>query len=197
MSSSVAPDEVVALRIASLEIPGYGSDEVRFLARALSRAWPSAVFEWGTNRGSSARIFYEASVILDLRCEVFTVELPLELAYLDRDHPGEQSGLHLRGTPVWRSFGDGADVSLRCYRRLRPERALFYVDGDHRREQVERELSAVAAAAPSTPLVLHDSRHLPEVADAISYFLELRPRRYEREDLASDAGMTALWPRPA
>lgn len=185
----------VARRIQEIELPGYGEDEVLFMAETMERLRPTHVFEWGTNRGSSARIFYEAAQILDLGSEIHTAELPAELAHRDRDHPGEQIGLYIQDVPVLRHLGDGLEISLGLYGGLRPERALFYLDGCHDYGEVLTELRSLCSSAPRAVLLLHDTRHLPSVATALARF---RPERfYEIENLASQAGMTALWPRPA
>lgn len=183
----------VTRRIQELAIPGYGEDEVLFMAETMARLWPTHVFEWGTNRGSSARIFHEARVLIGIDCEIHTVELPLELAHLDRDHPGQASGLFIEDIPVSQYLGDGLEVSLRLYAEAEPERALFYLDGCHRYKQVLVELRTLSTAVPEAVLLLHDTGHLPEVARALADF---RPERhYEQEHLASQAGMTSLWPR--
>lgn len=179
-------------RIKQIELPGYGADEVMFMAHWLERAQPTHVFEWGTNRGSSARIFWEAQSVLGLEYEIHTIELPLAEAFRDRDHPGVAVGFYVQDLAVHLHEGDGLRVSLELVEKLNPERPFFFVDGYHSYDQVWLELHALSAL--EAPILLHDSRHLTGVRDAIANFLERRAD-FEREDLESAAGMTALWPR--
>jgi hypothetical protein len=187
-------EERFAARIRELEIPGYGDDEVGFLLYCVGRANPTHVFEWGTNRGSSARIFYEAGVARGIPLVVHSTELRLEEAFRDRDHPGEAVGLFVRDLPVVLHEGDGLLTTLDLVDELRPERPLFFLDGYHSYDQVRLELRSLAPFA--APIVLHDSVHLTGVRDAIETFARVDElgKFYEREDLASQAGMTALWP---
>lgn len=191
-------------RIEHLGVPGYGADEVAFLASILLRSRPTHVFEWGTNRGSSARIFAEAcgpieEQRLGLHYAVHTVELPIEEASRSPEHPGSDLGIHLAGiagtSPIRFHQGDGLETTLRLADELAPERTLVFVDGDHSFATVDRELRSLATALPEALIVLHDTRHLDSVARAINEFAWTPlGGRYRREDLASQAGMTALWP---
>ncbi len=187
----------VVAEIQEIELPGYGADEVTFLARCVIRARPTHVFEWGTNRGSSARIFYEIGNTLGnpLPFEVHSTELRIEEAFRDRDHPGEGVGLFVRDLPVVLHEGDGLLTTLDLVDDIHPAMPFFFLDGYHSYDQVRLELRSLAPFA--APIVLHDSAHLTGVTAAIERFLdgdELGPR-YEREDLPSQAGMTALWPQ--
>ncbi len=184
--------EHVVAKIQEIELPGYGADEVGFLARCVLLAHPTHVFEWGTNRGSSARVFYECREILGIPYEIHSTELRVEEAYRDRDHPGESVGLFVRDLPVVLHEGDGLMTTLDLIAELSPARPLFFLDGYHSYDQVRLELRSLAPFA--APIVLHDSVHITGVLDAIASFLATGAS-FEREDLASEAGMTALWPR--
>lgn len=185
----------VLSRVRAIDLPAYGDEEVIFAAKVMERLRPTHVFEWGTNVGASARLFYETAQDLGFHCEVHTVELPIELAYLDRDHPGENRyGLWIQGLPIHGHLGDGLIESLRLYKETKPERALFFVDGCHEYKHVLNEFRSIAKAAPSAVILAHDTRHLAGPAKAVKTFLKDAPRRYLREVCKSDAGMTALWP---
>lgn len=146
---------VLAARIKSLGIPGYSSEEISFVGETLFHLRPLIVFDWGTNRGSSARIFYEASKIYKYPCEVHTTDLPDEIEHIEHPHMG--FGFFVRDLPdVYLHRGDGAQVSLALYQEKRPDRALFFVDGDHSYDTVRRELLAISEIAPSATILCHD-----------------------------------------
>jgi hypothetical protein len=192
MGSGVTPTDVLA-QVRELDLPAYGDDEVLFMAKTMRDLRPGVVFEWGTNVGASARIFREAASVLGFSCEVHTFELPAELAALDRDHPGERLGLHSGGVPgIWHHFGDGLYSALLLHARIRPSRALFYLDGCHKAGVVLHELESIASAAPEAVILVHDTVELTGMA--ITLFRARSETIYTCETLESQAGMARLWP---
>lgn len=188
-------------RIAELKIPGYGDDEVCFMAETVERYRPSHVFEWGTNRGSSARIWFECARLLKLDCEVHTIELPIWLAHLSPEHPGVDWAEQIRDAPeVQTHRGEGAFVAVSLCLEIEAPRPLFFVDGDHSFEAVRRELAMIGHSAPKAVIVLHDTNHVEGFgptgpAAAVNEYLRERSHGIDIEVLASQAGMTRLWPR--
>jgi hypothetical protein len=179
--------------IRGLRLPGYGDDEVGFMAETVERLRPDFVGDWGTNRGSSARIFYEASkACLPAAIRIVTVDLPTELEPLDRDHAGQATALFLKGTPVKRLRGDGVTTALSAYVRSGCGSPLFFLDGDHLKENVFREIVLINRLAPTAVMLCHDTRNGP--GTAIADFMARTPGSYTVEFLASQAGMTRLWP---
>lgn len=183
----------VLSRVRDLGVPAYGDDEVLFLANVLVRHRPQAVFDWGTNVGASARIFYEAAQLLGYPCVVHTIELPDDEAHRDRDHPGERYGQWLVDVPVccWR--GDALDVALQLLRYADPSliRLLFFLDGAHDRDSVTREMKGIAYYEPEAVMVVHDTETL--TGDTVREFASQHPT-YRVETVRSHAGMMALWP---
>ncbi len=179
--------------VADLEIPGYEDDEVLFIERAVAEHRPEFIGEWGTNRGSSARILYAATRLHCVHGMIFTVELPVGLRELSREHPGEEVGEFVRDLPVIQKFGDGATEALWLYVSSGRPRALFFVDGDHTICNVFRELSSIRKVAPEAVILLHDTNSTPGIA--IDRFLEQHPDSYIRESINAGAGMTKLIPR--
>ncbi len=156
----------------------------------LERFRPTHVFDWGTNVGASARLFYEASLEHGYECEVHTVELPLELAHLDRDHPGHRYGQWIKETPIHAHQGFGLQVSIRLCAELKPARPLFFLDGNHSFEAVFEELTVISDEEPGAVLMVHDTNNL--TGTAIKAFLN--NALYRREDCTFDSGVAALWP---
>jgi hypothetical protein len=188
-------------RVAELKVPGYGDDEVGFMADTLRLYRPSHVFEWGTNRGSSARIWFEAAQLLELDCVVHTFELPIWLAYLSPEHPGVDWAQQIRDVPAVQAHrGDGGFAAVSLCLEIGATRPLFFVDGDHSFEAVRRELTMIGRAVPHAVIVLHDTNHPAShgptgPAQAVTEYLLERSHAITVEVLESQAGMTRLWPR--
>lgn len=182
-------------RVRSLVIPGYGDDEIRLIADTLERFRPEYVFEWGTNVGASARIFYEiGSQFLTLR--VVTVEHPDPATH---DHPGGRYGLWCEGFEphIQMVKGDGVTVALELYQLAgEPEKTLFFLDGDHSYDAVTRELELIAENAPLAVILVHDTSHpIEDTETAVEDWLTSHD--YHADWLHSQAGMVRLWPAPA
>lgn len=178
-------------RVRAFDLPAYGDEEVEFFESVLERLRPSHVFEWGTNVGASARLFYEASLELGYECEVHTIELPDDLAHLDRDHPGRRYGQWIEDIPVKKHRGYGLYESLRLHKIVEPQQALFFLDGNHSHDVVLGELEEIAFTDSDAVMMVHDTINL--TGTAIEAFLRWHPQ-YEREDCNFDSGLVALWP---
>lgn len=181
--------------IRPIRIPGYGEDEVRFFAETIWELQPTHIFEWGTNVGASARVFYELTRIGGIRCDVHTTEHP---DHATHDHPGHLLGRWLKGCNVKMHTGDGVNVSLAEYVHAgAPEQVLFFLDGDHSYAAVLRELEAIAATAPSAVILVHDTSHPVEETEAAvdDFLIDKMPGVYEPRWLHSQAGVARLWPR--
>lgn len=191
----VSPAEALP-QIRQLRIPGYGDDEITFFAETLFELAPSHIFEWGTNVGASARIFYELARVGAFACEVHTTEHP---DHATHDHPGGRCGQLLKDCRVWMHTGDGLRRSLAEYAILgEPTRVLFFVDGDHSYDAVTRELEGIAEVVPTAVIIVHDTRHpLEETGAAVADFLIDGHHNYDVRWLESQAGMVRLWPRSA
>lgn len=135
----------------------YPLNELMLMAKSVCRFRPTHVFEWGTNVGPSARVFYETARYFKMPLEIHSIVLPGEAGHVE--HPGNRRGKLMRGKPsVSLHLGDGIETSLVIYRTLPADSCvLFFFDGDHSYVSVKRELDATisAVAAPrcccSTP----------------------------------------------
>lgn len=180
--------------IEALEIPGYGMDEVSMMEIAVMEIRPEFIGEWGTNRGSSARIFHELCKLHRITTTIATVELPLRLAPLDRDHSGVSSGEMIKGQPIVQLQGDGVtEALLEWVYRNKPERTLFFLDGDHLKENVFREIVSISRMAPKATMLLHDTKDGP--GQAARDFVARFPDLYDTVELQSQAGMIRLTAR--
>lgn len=178
-----------------LGIPGYPDAEIGLMVDTLEKFRPYWIFEWGTNRGSSARIFWEAARFIPLQVEIHTTELPDGIDYLE--HPGEDCGLFVRGLErVTQHRGDGVETTLSLARLLPKRSTMFFIDGDHSAEVVQSELFEVGESYPGACILLHDTGHsVSGPREALESFLACVPRQYEVTRVETPVGMTRLMPR--
>ncbi len=141
--------------------PAYPGSELDFICDLVERIRPDVIFDWGTYAGTSARIFWECSRLLALHAAIHTIELPDELKALDGAHPGASCGLHLHGTTVTQHYGDGVTEALVLWRRLEPQRSLFFLDGDHHWVMVYREIELIDRMVPDAVILIHDTNAGP------------------------------------
>jgi cephalosporin hydroxylase len=132
-------------------------NELLLMAGAVCRIKPTHLFEWGTHVGKSARIFYETSKWFEIKMEIHTIDLPVDSAH--PEHPGKKRGKFIRGIKdVYVHEGDGLSVALEISSNLNNNaKILFFLDGDHSFESIERELTAIMQTHPSANILIHDT----------------------------------------
>jgi cephalosporin hydroxylase len=135
----------------------YPLNELLLMTSAACRLKPSAVFDWGTHIGASARIFYECRQAFKLDYEIHSIDLPPDASHVE--HPGEEHGRLVRGLAgVHLHRGSGVEVALEQWKKLgRPKRPLFFVDGDHAYESVCDELDQMFSTVPDASALAHDT----------------------------------------
>jgi len=130
----------------------YPLNEQMLMAAAIAFVRPKIIIEWGTHFGKSARLFWEVKESLHLNCEIYTVDL------MDPDHlefPGTARGKYLSGTGVNQNVGDGVEIANKILKdTLEP--ALVYIDGDHSRESVKRDLAIWDKLPSKSGILVHD-----------------------------------------
>lgn len=177
--------------------------ELMLMAAAIAGQQPSLVFEWGTNIGKSARIFYEVALHYGVNTVIHSIDLPDDIEHVE--HPRTDRGLMVRGIDaVHLHQGDGLATSLEIWRQAgSPANPLFFIDGDHSYESVSRELAGIAESVPDPILLLHDTFYQSSDSgynigphQAVAEFLERHPSRFEvLHSGISLPGMTLLIPR--
>lgn len=178
--------------IHGLEVVGYEDRELRMMFEAVKEVKPDFIGDWGTNRGSSARIMFESCRLLAYPTKIVTVELPIELSMSDDSHPRGDVGFFLSGTNVLSFVGDGVTTALRSYAAtVSAENPLFFIDGDHLYENVLRELFLIERVCPVHSLLLHDTNYDPGAAIR-TYLSREREDLYEVYYVDSAPGMTLL-----
>jgi len=132
-------------------------NELILMSAALCRVSPTHVFEWGTNVGKSARIFYEVSAYFGLNVQIHSIDLPDDIAHAE--HPGSRRGEMVKGMPnVSLHQGDGVEKALQLARSMQGNpRFLFFLDGDHSQDSVSREIGRIENEFPFSSVLLHDT----------------------------------------
>lgn len=133
-------------------------NEQMFMVAALCRLQPTHIFEWGTNIGKSARIFYEVCKEFGLKTEIHSIDLPEDSNHIE--HPREKRGCMVKGLPDISLYtGDGLDTSMQLFAQVdaSTSRPMFFLDGDHSYYSVKRELEHIMRFIPNANILLHDT----------------------------------------
>jgi len=144
----------------------YPINEQCLMVAAVCALKPSMIFEWGTNLGKSARIFYETIQKFKIDSEIYSIDLPDNIEHAE--HPGKKRGMYVRNLKGVHLFqGDGLKTSLSLYHNRMadlqegeqnsPNAPLFFVDGDHEYGSVKRDLEGIINAVPEANVLLHDT----------------------------------------
>jgi cephalosporin hydroxylase len=187
----------------------YPINEQCLMVAAVCALKPALIFEWGTNLGKSARIFYETARQFKVKTQIYSIDLPDDVEHVE--HPGGKRGMYVsRLEGVHLLQGDGLETSLSVYRErmasLSPEdksvakAPLFFIDGDHGYDSVKRELEGIIGAVPEANILLHDTFfQSPESHYNIGPYQAVQdvlrtvpPYRILRQDLGLP-GMTLLY----
>jgi len=132
-------------------------NELMLLSGSVCRFEPTHIFEWGTHFGKSARIFYETAKYFDIPTEIHSIDLPEEVERVE--HPHSSRGKFVQGKKgVFLHLGDGLDTALKIYKTIPAQSTiLFFVDGDHSYQSVQRELAGIIANVPKPKILVHDT----------------------------------------
>lgn len=183
----IDPDALLA-RVRELGIINYQDAELALIADTMNDLRPTHIFEWGTNAGESARIFYEA-----------TRDHDTEIHSIDKRAPGDEcaeypdlhQGFWVDDLPVTLHQGDGLAETLRLCDELGPERALVFVDDSHVLLDNARALLALRREQPSVVILVHDT-----LDGGPRKVIDWWARKFGAEYEIVEAGpMTRLWPR--
>lgn len=151
-SMSILVEKIVTQILEMGLVLPYPAAEVSLMAAAMVHARPDFVFEWGTNSGCSARVFFESSELLGLKTVIHSTDLSEDMMSKEtfqqiREGRGEKvRGRRFRET-VHLHVGDGLNESMRVWEDegWAAARVLWYIDGDHSEKAVRRELDAIAS----------------------------------------------------
>jgi cephalosporin hydroxylase len=183
-------------QVLSLGLTGYSPEEIELIYTTMSEYQPDLVIEWGTNIGTSARIFHEARQLLDLACVIHSVEIMPDLG----DSWVFKRGHHVQGLPVNLHIGDGVTRGIELWHSSGAHRPLFFLDDNHAETEVLRQLRLIHLEAPQAVMLVHDTHtpfgdglRLHEPGVAVQTFLQ--EADYVMVEVLVGQCMVRLWPR--
>jgi len=137
-------------------------DELMLMTSTVCRFKPELIFEWGTNIGKSARIFYEITHTFKIDCEIHSIDLPDDVFH--NEHPQKNRGKMVKGIDAVKLHqSDGLTCSLEIFNKKNPKgNILFFIDGDHSYETVKKELETILKNIPQAIILLHDTFYQSE-----------------------------------
>jgi hypothetical protein len=155
----VISDFIINKLVPIVGVHPYPINEQCLMIAAVCVLRPTHIFEWGTNLGKSARIFYEVARRFGIETQIYSIDLPDDIEHVE--HPKEKRGVFVKSLKaVHLLLGDGLGTSLREYNAIKQQsecKPLFFIDGDHNYQSVKRELSGIISAAPEASILLHDT----------------------------------------
>jgi cephalosporin hydroxylase len=178
----------------------YPIAELNLMVAAVCRLKPQQVFEWGTNIGKSARIFYETGKQFGIPLEIHSIDLPDDLEH--EEHPKSGRGRMVKGySGVSLYQADGLSKSIELYQRRPQDRTLVFIDGDHSYESVRHELAGIVEVMPNAAILLHDTFFQSEQSGynigpykAVTEMLAAMPGKYRvMSTMTGLPGMTLLY----
>lgn len=153
----VISDFIIRKLVPVIGIQPYPLNEQFLLTAAVCRFKPSHIFEWGTNVGKSARMFYEISLHFNILYTIYSTDLPDNIEHVE--HPGTQRGILVKGLKNVNLYqGDGLSHSLAILDNIENcHKPLFFLDGDHSYESVRREIDGIINAVIDPIIIIHDT----------------------------------------
>jgi len=135
----------------------YPLDELMLMTGVCALYKPTHIFEWGTNVGKSARVFYETVKYCRLDTVIYSIDLPEDAPH--PEHPHRKRGQFVKDLDrVALKVGDGVNVATEIAATLgAAARSMFFVDGDHEYASVSRELGVILNMCPNAPVLIHDT----------------------------------------
>jgi cephalosporin hydroxylase len=197
VNNRVVSDFIIQELIPILGTQPFPLNEQFLLTATVCRFKPDYIFEWGTNVGKSARIFYEIQNHFKIPFRIHSIDLPDTIDHAE--HPHNTRGMFVKGLKgVTLHQGDGLDTSLEIYRKNQKIcNPLFFLDGDHRYSSVIRELNGINQHVKNPVLVIHDTFYQSSESNynigpytAIKEFLAASKENYGM--LSTDTGLPGL-----
>lgn len=133
-------------------------DELMMLVSTHHSIKPKYIFEWGTNIGKSARIFYETSKYFKLKTKRVSTDLSDSIGH--QEHPGSKRGILVKNLQdVELLQGEGLETSLKMIKekKLKNKKILFFLDGDHEYATVLNELNKISREVSRAIIIIHDT----------------------------------------
>lgn len=176
--------------IALLKMGDYSDEDIGFMAHVVGEVQPTHIFEWGTNVGASARIFYELTEDWIPTVDIHSTDWrpPGSRCF---EFPDRYQGYWVDGLPVTLHEGDGLKTTLEGFKWAKPARALVYLDDGHLFEENYVALETLHREHPDVSILVDDARTGEPLAALEEFFL-VNPGAYTA---VSNHRMTWLIPK--
>lgn len=164
-------------------------NELCLMVAAVCWTKPSHIFEWGTNIGVSARIFYETTKYYGIKSEIHSIDLPDDQHHVE--HPGKCRGKLVRHIKdIHLHQGDGVTTALTIWNSsIQKKKPIFFLDGDHSYESVKSELNLIYDHIKNPHFLVHYTFFQSEESNynvgpfcALQDFLITNPDQFVRID---------------
>lgn len=157
--------------------------ELHLMTATVCYLQPEQIFEWGTNIGKSARIFYEITKYFNIKTSIHSIDLPDDIAH--EEHPYSKRGYLVRNlSNVHLHQGDGVATAANLFSQNAQKKTLFFLDGDHSYSSVANEISKIIKLAPNAWILIHDTFYQSE-----SSKYNIGPYRAIQEALLENPGV--------
>lgn len=172
-------------------------NELMLMTATVCRFKPTLIFEWGTNIGKSARVFFEITDAFKIKTEIHSIDLPDTVFH--NEHPQQNRGIMVKDiSSVFLHQADGIEKSLEIIaQKGTNDTVLFFVDGDHSYSSVKKELATILEHVPNALVLLHDTFFQSENSGynigpyaAIKEVLESRKGEYKV--MKTDTGLPGM-----
>jgi len=153
----IISDFIIKKLVPVVGIKPYPLTEQVLMVAAVCRFKPSHIFEWGTNVGISARIFYETLRYFQIESKIHSIDLPEDIDHIE--HPRKKRAILIKNIhEINLHQGDGLEVSMSIFKNLQScNNPLFFLDGDHSYQSVKRELEGILMYCDNPVILMHDT----------------------------------------
>lgn len=198
VDNRIVSDFVLNKLIPVVGISAFPINEMMLMVSAVCRFKPTLLFEWGTNSGNSARIFYETIKEFDIDCIIHSIELPDDVFH--PEHPHEYRGILVKGlNEVVLHQGDGITEAIKIYLESAPFlQVMVFIDGDHSYQSVKKELDIILKMIPCAVILVHDTFYQsPDSGYNIDPYLAIKDalegKNYKVVSTIGSPGMTLIY----
>ncbi len=168
-------------------------NEQMLMVGSICRFKPTHIFEWGTNIGKSARIWYETIHHFKIVSEIHSIDLPEGIDHIE--HPHEKRGVLVKDIiDVQLHEGDGLSKSRDILKTINTSiRPFFFLDGDHTYESVEKELKGIKSECANPIILIHDTFYQSEESKYnIGPYLAIKNFLLDEKDFLQISANTGL-----
>ena len=201
--NDIVSEFIISKLVPIVGVNPYPLSELSLMVAAVVYFRPTHIFEWGTNVGKSARIFFEICSRFRFDTQIHSIDLPDDVDH--DEHPRKKRGYYVKGIKAVKlHWGDGVTTAINLCKSFDTElKPFFFLDGDHEYESVRRELQIIHDNVSFPAILVHDTFSQSEESGynvgpflAIQDFLKNVRGKYDKiETHLGLPGITLLYPK--